>query len=279
MPIAGYNSGTWGGAEWYIGSDHNASWTTVFMNAGTLQTWNGYMAGYNGVAHVYGCVWDANNGHLLSQTGQNTVAQGPSPVIGGQSWQGPWTLGLWTATSTYQIAPGMYCLPSDSGRQWSVLNDGGPSYWNSYSVTSPPSLVTGGAQPFTGHMGMYVTYAQGGLKTWNGSTFPKHPVKSYDGSAWHQHPLKSWNGSSWIWRAYESERPNAGLWLPPRYAPPPLTSVELPDLRYGQHFVFDLAPTPALPAPRRSPPTSPRSHHHRSSTNGRAAAPRNDRAA
>ncbi len=46
-----------------------------------------------------------------------------------------------------------------------------------------------------------VTYTDGGIKRWDGSTWVKHPVKVWNGSSWVSRPVKVWDGSQWVRRA------------------------------------------------------------------------------
>lgn len=38
----------------------------------------------------------------------------------------------------------------------------------------------------------------GGMKAWNGSSWPEKPTKVWNGSSWVTKPVKFWNGSSWV---------------------------------------------------------------------------------
>lgn len=160
---------------------------------GSIQNVNVYFGGWQNTVGAKLCIWNAS-GTLLWASDYLIVPQGTTG-IGGQDWVTVSPSGLVIAADASGIVIG--CWREPSGR-FAFSRDGTSTHLTGTNTIA--GNITGSSSS-TGRLGAYVTYNQGGLKTYDGSAFHKHPLKQWNGSAWKWRPLKEWDGSAWKRRA------------------------------------------------------------------------------
>ncbi len=198
MARAGNDNLGWNDSWNAYGINNNNQMAQLFDlpgGGGTATSLSVYFAGDGVSVNANLGLWDAN-GNFLRGSDQFSCGSG-SRSVNGQHW------------NTKDILE----IDFQTGWQWYVGLFRDPAKWHVYSFD-----WSGGSHiayhydniahfytyvSLTGRMCAYLTYyttpppSSGGIKTWNGSSFVKHPVKVWSGSAWVWRPVKTWDGSAW----------------------------------------------------------------------------------